>query len=63
MRDGTVKKIVPQNDYFGYGLSRSGTGPVLSRTQGAAGLNGDSSQIKMEDPHSKNVLTIKRVKC
>lgn len=38
MRDGTVEKTVPQNNYFGYGLSRSGTGPVVSRTQGAAGL-------------------------
>lgn len=38
MGDGTVKGIVPQNNYFGYGLSRSGTGPVVSRTQGAAGL-------------------------
>lgn len=59
MGDGTVEGIVPQNNYFGYGLSRSGTGPVVSRTQGAAGVQG--RVLTDEDGRStqKNILTIK----
>lgn len=64
MRDEIVEVIVSQNNYFGCGLSRSGTGPTVSRTKGAAGLECGFLTDKMLDPHSKIILTIKKkVQC